>query len=163
MAIPLEGTRLKILAFIQKGGSATVDQIAQELDLSPATIRRHLDILRGDRLVSHGQVRRKAGRPEFDYFLTEEGYESGYRDYQKLLTLLLDEVASLAPTVLQGKGGDELLRYLIIRISDQVSSPYMAPGQPSQEDRLAKLEQALADRGFSPEITQEDGQVLIRL
>lgn len=163
MAIPLEGTRLTILAFIQKQGSATVDQIAQELDLSSATIRRHLDILRGDRLVSHEQVRRKAGRPEFDYFLTEEGYESGYRDYQKLLTLLLDEVASLVPADLEGKGGEELLQYIIARISEQVSSPYLEPGQSSQEARLAKLEKALTDRGFSPEITQEDTQVLIRL
>ena len=163
MAIPLEGTRLTILAFIQKQGSATVDQIAQELDLSSATIRRHLDILRGDRLVSFDQVRRKAGRPEFDYFLTEEGYESGYRDYQKLLTFLLDEVASLAPADLEGKEGEELLQYLILRISDQVSSPYLEPGQSSQEARLAKLEQALTDRGFSPEITQEDRQVRIRL
>ena len=47
MAITLEGTRLKIPAFIQKQRSATVDQIAQELDLSSATIRRHLDILTG--------------------------------------------------------------------------------------------------------------------
>ena len=133
------------------------------MDLSSATIRRHLDILRGDRLVSHEQVRRKAGRPEFDYFLTEEGYESGYRDYQKLLTLLLGEVASLVPADLEGKGGEELLRYLIARISEQVSSPYLEPGQSSQEARLAKLEKALTDRGFSPEITQEDTQVLIRL
>ena len=43
-------------------------------------------------------------------FLTEEGYESGYRDYQKLLTSLLDEVASLAPADLDGKEGEELLR-----------------------------------------------------
>ena len=48
-------------------------------------------------------------------------------------------------------------------ISEQVSSPYLEPGQSSQEARLAKLEKALTDRGFSPEITQEDTQVLIRL
>ena len=163
MAIPLEGTRLKILAFIQKQGSATVDQIAQELDLSSASIRRHLDILRADRLVSYDQVRRKAGRPQFNYFLTEEGYESGYREYQELLTLLLNEVTSLVPADLVGREGENLLQFLILRISNQVSSPYLEPGQPSQEARLAKLEKALTDRGFSPEITQEDTQVLIRL
>lgn len=163
MAIALEGTRLKIMAIIQKQGSATVDQVAQELDLSPASIRRHLDILRGDRMVSYDQVRRKAGRPEFVYFLTEEGHESGYREYQKLLTLFLDEVASLVPADLLGKDGEELLRFLIAKISNQVSSPYVEPGQPSQEVRLARLERALTDRGFSPEITQEDNQVRIRL
>jgi hypothetical protein len=43
MAIVIEGTRLMVLDFIQKQRSAT--------------IRRHLDILRGDRLVTYDQVR----------------------------------------------------------------------------------------------------------
>ena len=163
MATALEGTRLKILAVIQKQGSASVDRIAQEIGLSPVSIRRHLDILQRDRLVSFDQGRKKVGRPEFVYFLTEEGHESGFRDYQKLLALLLAEVASLAPAHLVGKDGQELLRFLIARVSDQVSSSYVDPGQSSQEARLARMEQALTDRGFSPEITQEGGQVRIRL
>lgn len=163
MASSLEGTRLKMLAVIQKQGSATVDRIAQEIGLSSVTIRRHLDILQRDRLVAFEQVRKKTGRPQFVYFLTEEGHESGYRDYQKLLTRLLDEVAKLAPADLVGKEGEELLRFLVVRISDQVSSSYVESGQSSQEARLARLEQALTDRGFSPAITQEDGQVRICL
>ena len=163
MASALEGTRLKILAFIQKQGSATVDRISQDIGLSPATIRRHLDILQRDRLISFDQVHKKVGRPEFVYILTEEGHESGYRDYQKLLTLLLSEIASLTPADLVGKEGEELLRFLIVRISDEVSRPHLQPGQSSQEIRLAELEQAMRDRGFAPEITQEDLQVRIRL
>jgi predicted ArsR family transcriptional regulator len=163
MVSSLEGTRPEILALIQKQGSATVDRIAQEMGLSPGTIRRHLDILQRDRLVSFDRVRKKTGRPEFVYSLTEEGHESGYRDYQKLLNLLLAEVANLTPADLAGKEGEELLRFLIVRISDQVSSSYVESGQSSPEARLARLEQALSDRGFSPEITQEDGQIRIRL
>jgi len=163
MATALEGTRLKILAVIQKQGSASVDRIAQEIGLSPVSIRRHLDILQRDHLVSFDQGRKKVGRPEFVYFLTEEGHESGFRDYQKLLALLLAEVASLAPAHLVGKDGQELLRFLIARVSDQVSSSYVDSGQSSQEARLDRMEQALTDRGFSPEITQEGGQVRIRL
>ena len=163
MVSSLEGTRPKILAIIQKQGSATVDQIAREIGLAPASIRRHLDILLRDRLISLDQVRKKAGRPEFVYFLTEEGHESSYRAYPKLLSLLLDEVANLAPTDLAGMGGEELLRSLIVHISDRVSSPYLEPGQSSPEVRLTKLEQALTDGGFRPEITQKDGQVRIGL
>lgn len=159
----LEGTRLKILAIIQKRGSASVYQIARETGLAPGTLRRHLDILRRDRLVSVDQVRKKAGRPGFVYSLTEEGQESNYRDYQKLLTLVLNEVASLIPTDLVGKGGEELLQFLIARISDRVSGPYAEPGRSTPEERLAKLEQALTAGGFSPEIIQEDRQVRIRL
>jgi predicted ArsR family transcriptional regulator len=163
MASSLEGTRRKVMAVIQERGSASVDRIAQEIGLSPVTIRRHLDILQRDRLVSFDEVRKKVGRPEFVFSLTEEGHESGYRDYQKLLTLLLDEVASLAPADLARKEGEELLRFLIVRISDQLSTSYVESGQSSPEARLARLKQALTDRGFSPEITQEDGQVRIRL
>jgi predicted ArsR family transcriptional regulator len=163
MVSSLEGSRLEILAIIQKQGSASVDQIAQEIGLAPGTVRRHLDILQRDRLVSFDQVRKKAGRPGLVYFLTEEGHESGYREYPKLLTLLLGELATLTPTESVGKGGEELLRFLIARISAQVSSPYLEPDQSSQELRIAKLNQALADGGFSPEISQGDRQVQIRL
>lgn len=163
MVNSLEGSRLEILAIIHKQGSASIDQIAQEIGLAPGTVRRHLDILQRDRLVSFERARKKAGRPEFVYFLTEEGHESGYREYPKLLTLLLDELTTLTPTELVDKGGEELLRFLIGRISDQVSRPYMEPGQLPQEVRVAKLKQALTDGGFSPEVTQGDRQVEIRL
>ena len=54
----MEGTRLGILTLLQRQ-SATVDQLRTELGLAAATVRRHLDILQRDRLVTFQAVRRK--------------------------------------------------------------------------------------------------------
>jgi predicted ArsR family transcriptional regulator len=156
-------TRLSILAILQLQGSLTVDRLAQEVGLSSSTVRRHLDILQRDHLVSFDQVRRKPGRPEFVYSLTEDGYESGHRDYKKLLAHLLSGIMNLSPADLADKDGRKLVRLLIARIADEVSWPHVQPGQVSEEARLAKVVQALTDGGFSPELKKEGGQVQIRL
>ena len=104
MASSLEGTRLNVLSILQRQGSITVDQLAQVTGLASATIRRHLDILQRDNLVAFRQVRKKLGRPEYSYFLTEDGQESGYRDYRKLLTLLMSEIKRLDTDALANKG-----------------------------------------------------------
>lgn len=163
MASSAEGTRFTILDFLQKRGSAAVEQVAREIGLAPATVRRHLDILQRDRLVSCHQAHKKLGRPEFVYFLTEDGQEAGYRDYRKLLTLLLSEIQSLPSSDVSGKAGEELLQLLLVRIASQLSNSYHGPEAQSADSRLARLREALQEGGYAPEITRQDEQVQIRL
>jgi len=163
VAASTSGTRPTILAILQREGSMTVDKLAREVGLSSTTIRRHLDILQRDLLVTFDQVREGSGRPEYLYFLTEYGHESGNRDYKSFLVDLIAEISGLSSTDLSAKNGRELLSFLIARIADQVSWPYLQPSQSTNDARIAKLERALSDRGFSPEITREGGRVEIRL
>ena len=109
----------------------TVDQLARDIGLSSTTIRRHLDILQRDLLVSFDQVREGSGRPGYTYFLTEYGHESGYRDYKSFLTDLLTEISGLSSIDLASKDGRGLLSLLIARMAEQVSWPYL---QPSADD-----------------------------
>jgi predicted ArsR family transcriptional regulator len=163
MARPVEGSRLEIFDVLQKRGSVTVDQLAREIGLASATVRRHLDILQRDHLVSSRRVRKKTGRPELAYSLTEEGLESGHRNYRQLLLQLLGEIENLSPSDLAGREGGELVRILMARVADQLSGAYRQPKGLSATMRLAKLEQALVEGGFSPEIAEEDGRVEVRL
>ncbi len=157
------GTRPIILAILRREGSVSVDGLAREIGLSSTTIRRHLDILQRDRLVFFEQVREKSGRPAYVYSLTDDGHESGYRDYKNVLSLLLSEIAGLSATDLPHKDGKELLGFLIGRVADHASRPYLQPAPSSNEAKVAKLEQALTDRGYSPELTQRNGHLEIRL
>ena len=138
----ISGTRLKILAILQQQGSMNVDGLALEIGLSSTTIRRHLDILQRDLLFSFDHVREGSGRPEYVYFLTEDGYESNYRDYKGLLIDLLTQISALSSTDLTNKDGKELVSFLITRIADPVSWPYLQPGQSTNEARLANLKRA---------------------
>jgi predicted ArsR family transcriptional regulator len=159
----LEGTRPKILAILRQEASATVDQLAQDTGLAPATVRRHLDILQRDRLVSFHQLRNGRGHPEFSYSLTEDGLESGHRDYRGLLLMLLSTVRSLDPADLAGRAGEDLLQFLILRMADLTSHAYGDSEDLSPERRISHLTQALAEGGFSPEVSRENGLVHIRL
>lgn len=163
MASPLEGTRLKLVAIIRERGSATVDQLAQDTALSPATIRRHLDILQRDHLVSYQQSRKPQGRPEHLYSLTEEGHESGYRDYQKLLTLLISTIKGLSISELADKDGEELLAFLMSRLSHRMGDFSPHNGSRSRDGRVAELEQLLTDCGYEPQIERNSGYIEVRL
>ncbi len=141
----------------------TAEKLARVVGLSSTTIRRHLDILQRDLLVSFDQVREGSGRPEYLYFLTEYGHESGYRDYKSFLVDLISGISGLSSTDMSAKNGRELLSFLIARIADEVSWPYLQPSRSTTDARVAKLERALSDRGFAPEITREGDQLEIRL
>ena len=47
----MQATRQRILEILKERGAATVEQLATELELTPVTIRHHLDILRRAGLV----------------------------------------------------------------------------------------------------------------
>jgi predicted ArsR family transcriptional regulator len=108
-------------------------------------------------------VRKKQGRPEFVYSLTEEGREAGHRDYRKLLDFLLREIRVLEVSDLAGIEGDDLLRFLLGRISQRVNSHHQEAARTSAREKLTHLEQALAQEGFAPEVVQTNGNVQIRL
>jgi predicted ArsR family transcriptional regulator len=122
-----------------------------------------LDILQRDHLVSSQQSHKKLGRPEFLYSLTEKGHESGYRDYQTLLALLLTDIKSLSCADLANKDGPELLDFLMVSVSDRINGPSAADSPLPLDDRLSQLEQVLTKNGYEPQIDRHVAHVEVRL
>ena len=146
----MEGTRLRILQLLQKNGNDTVDGLAQAVGLAPATIRRHLDILQRDRLVAFQEVRKKTGRPEYSFYLTEGGQEALPKDYDLLLSMMIQELAGLNVGETDGKDGNSILALVFQRLSNNVWSKY--EGEVSGKDleyRLATLLRLLERRRTS--------------
>ena len=110
----MEGTRLRILQLLQKDGHATVEGLATGIGLAPATIRRHLDILQRDRLVGFDEVRKRTGRPEYSFYLTEDGQESLPKDYDRLLAMVVDEIGMNGPQF----NSDQLVHILLAEVPD---------------------------------------------
>ena len=163
MSTAVSGTRQRILDAIREQGSMSVEQLAQALELSAAAIRRHLDILQRDHLVYFRQGSKKPGRPEYIYVLTEAGHEAGFRDYPKLLTLLLNNIKGLSSTDLAEKEGSEVLNLLMDRVSDHLNATHLGSIASSSDSRLSKLESALSQQGFAPRIDRTDGHAEIHL
>ena len=160
----MEGTRLRILQLLQRNTNDTVDGLAQAIGLAAATIRRHLDILQRDRLVAFEEVRKKTGRPEYSFFLTEDGQEALPKDYDMLLGLMIGELADLSVDDTQGRDGEGVLELVFQRLSGRVFEDHRreVDGQ-SLEVRLKALLRLLADGDFYPEAELIEGTLRIRL
>ena len=160
----MEGTRLRILQLLQKNVNDNVEGLARAVSLAPATIRRHLDILQRDRFVAFEEVRKKTGRPEYSYYLTEEGQEALPKDYDMLLNLVIQELAGLTHEDTKSRDGGEILELIFQRLSAHVWRDF--EDQVSGKDleyRLGTLMTLLKDQDFFPEAEVVDGALRIRL
>jgi predicted ArsR family transcriptional regulator len=152
----MEGTRLGILTLLQRQPT-TVDQLSTELGLASATVRRHLDILQRDRLVAFQAVRRKQGRPEHAFSLTEEGHELMPKRYHLLLQRIiqnLDDTDAGDPN-----SGASSARTLLAQIAHSMVDEYRSQfRQQPEDDPTRLLGLVLEAEQFAPEIeTREDG------
>jgi predicted ArsR family transcriptional regulator len=88
---PLEsvqaGTRERVLALLLELGPSTAATLSERLDVTPAGIRRHLDALLAEGVVSTREPRRRVvarGRPAKLYALTDAGHAAGPSAYDDL-------------------------------------------------------------------------------
>lgn len=160
----MEGTRLRILELLQRRPRLTVEELAQTLGLSPATVRRHLDILQRDRLVSYTLARRKPGRPQHLYALTEAGQEALPKGYHRLLTQLLRQLALMSQGGLLPGNGEGLVEFLFFRMSQEVADRHREKfTRKPPEERLGALLEILGEEEFAPEVEEDRGEVHICL
>ena len=162
----MEGTRRRILQILQKNVNDTVDGLAKAIGLAPATIRRHLDILQRDRLVAFEEVRKKTGRPEYSFHLTEDGQEVMPKDYDFLLNMLIQELTALPVEDTAGRDGEQILELVFQRLSakvwDQYEDEEKVKGR-GLEYRLESLMRLLDQQDFFPESEVVEGTLQIKL
>ena len=157
----LEGTRHTVLNILrQRGGGVSVDELARELGLTGATVRRHLDVLLRDDLVSVSQARGRTGRPRYLFALTEVGEELFPHHYVRLTHRLLEEIAGLGPDETAGRRGDEIADLVFAKMSERLAREYgpriVGTGLPERARSAAGL---LTDEGIDFEIVDADGAV----
>ena len=160
----MESTRSKILQLLQSNGSQTVEALATNIGLAPATIRRHLDILQRDRLVDFREVRKKTGRPEYSFFLTEEGQESLPKDYEKLLAATVEGLSRLSTEDISGRDGGQVLELVFEGLSREVFSQYEKDVKgKSLSKRVEVLVNVLEEKDFFPELELNGSEMRLKL
>jgi predicted ArsR family transcriptional regulator len=139
----MQQTRKLILDYLKEHGQATVDELAGVLDLTTVTVRHHLDILRGEGLVSDPLVRHRTtpGRPQFAYALTDKASQHFPKNYRDLAATLLEEVRAFAPP----EGVNVIFEGVANRLS--ASAPRLVPGEPMTE-RLDRAVAFLNSQGY---------------
>ncbi len=143
-------TREIILEAIKQANEATVDELAGAADVSPVTVRHHLNTLQAEALLESRSIRRKVGRPYYVYSLSDKGHELFPQRYVRFSSRLLDELKERfsEETVV------DIFNGVVLKIAEEHRPQY--EGQ-SFEQRLDFLVDLLAEEGFlaSWEITDD--------
>ena len=160
----MEGTRLRILQLLQRNQNDTVDGLAKAIGLAPATIRRHLDILQRDLLVAFQEVRKRTGRPEYSFYLTESGQEALPKGYDQLLGMTIQAISALTAEDTRSKNGQRILDLVFKRLADQVTLTYEDElKDKGLSQRLSILIHHLGQEDFLPEANADQDTLRIKL
>lgn len=153
----MQATRQRILEILKERGAATVEELGSELDLTPVTIRHHLDILRSEDLVQAPKVKRRdaPGRPQHSYALTDAAADYFPKNYASLADLMLHEIRDRveAPEL------DSILRGVANRMVAQAANPPPDESTPQRIDRVIRF---LNGKGYNADWQPVDGGYLLR-
>lgn len=142
-----ETTRSRVLSLVLAHGPVSAAQIAKDLGLTPAAVRRHLDALEAEQIIEVSLVRTTqggAGRPARRYVVAAEGHDQLGNDYLSL--------ARKAMHTLEETGGEELVHEFVAERIQEMSEryrPVINAAGPDVEDRLNALTAEMSRDGFA--------------
>jgi predicted ArsR family transcriptional regulator len=151
----MQSTRQEILEILKREKQATVEDLAERLELTPMTIRHHLNVLQAQNLVVASEVRRSktVGRPRLVYTLTEAADELFPQSYGKLARHLVSEVKDTM--------GEKEAEAIFGRIANRIAkdAPPPVEGQ-SFEDRLDQVVDFMEEQGCISHWEKTDGEYI---
>ena len=161
-------TREQILNLIESEELSAIE-IAESLNLSAGAVRRHLDLLVADQLITSHIPRqdntRKAvrGRPTSVFRLsdTSEMLKSAM-DYRRLLGRIARALESFTDIEVSGKDGTEILELVSERLAELVAADY-TPNLRAKtfEAKLVEVVSLLSEEGILRSIrTDKKGFIL---
>lgn len=141
-------TRERVLQLVVEQGPVSAAELARELDLTPAAVRRHIAVLEDHRqIVVHepgGPVHRRRGRPARHYVATDAG-RAGLSDaYSDLATHALDYLVQVA-------GPESIDRFAEARVHEleRRYAPIVDAAGPDRAERARALAGALTADGYA--------------
>lgn len=139
----MQSTRQEILEILKEEGQATVEDLAERLELTPMTIRHHLNVLQAQNLVITSKVRRlqRVGRPRLVYTLTDAADELFPQNYGNLARLIVGEVKETVGV----EETEAILRRVAERLAEE--APPATADQPFGE-RVAQVADFMEEQGF---------------
>lgn len=150
-----QSTRDLILYTLKTTNQAKVDDLAVAAEVSPVTVRHHLNTLQADGLIEMTSVRRKVGRPYYIYSLSEKGHEIFPRKYVRLTNRLLDELKDSLPP--------DTLDTVFSSIAQKIIADHQGKFEHLPfEERVGYLTNVLREEGFVVEWERdEDAYTLV--
>jgi len=152
----MQATRQRILEILKDRNTATVEELARDLGLTPVTIRHHLDILRSEGLVQAPQVKRRdtPGRPQHVYGLTEAADAYFPKNYAGFTDMMLREMRDqVEPERMRS-----ILNGVATRMATKVPAPALNETVPQRMERVVKF---LNGQGYEASWETTEGGCLL--
>ena len=131
-------------------GEATVAEIAGELGMNQANIRRHLEVMRAESLIDVTIRRHEIGRPSYVYRLTERAEEMNAH-YPRLVNRMVRRIGALPD------GGKELLSQVFDGVADDIAGVYRSQvNGATVRERVMQTSEALKDEGIVDHWRRDD-------
>lgn len=146
----MHGTRERILELVIQRRETRVEDLAEELGITPAAVRRHLDNLRADGLVDVRAVRQPTGRPYYSFHPTEQAIAPVPAAYADLLERML-----------RGLGErDDVISSVMTSVAEALASRHRddvaVATEAAPEERVAQVTASLRQDGILESWTAEN-------
>lgn len=151
------GTREKVLKTLLAQPKRTIVELADEVGISPISVRHHITSLMAEGLVKSDEERHGVGRPRQVYLLTESGVEQFPTRYVRLTIRLLEQLKETLPA--------NMVNQLFIQMAQVLAKDIAADNETqtlSLHERLDLLKTILQREGFTIDWEQQGDQYLIK-
>lgn len=151
----IDGTREQILSLLRRRERMGVDDLARELKLAGATVRRHLDLLLRDKYVTVAPERGGTGRPRHIFAITDSGSELFRQHYVRMTRRLLSEIVSLNADETAGRSGAQLADLIFARMAERLADEYRARVEgDTLAERVRSVAHLLSEEGLDFEVME---------
>jgi predicted ArsR family transcriptional regulator len=118
-------TRSGILSLLKRNGGASVAELAEAVGLAGVSVRQHLTRLERDGLVRAELRSGTAGRPRQVFRLTAKAEAAAFpRRSDRLIELLIREIAALDGAELLGRSEPEKTRLILERVATRLAAEF---------------------------------------
>lgn len=156
------GTRMRVLGLIVELGPITAADLAQQVDLTSAAIRRHLAALEAEERISVQEeiqgAKRGRGRPAKRYIAAPEAHPGLGNEYA--------DAALAALTMLrEAAGPDAITSFASVR-AEQMRTKYLPAVESAGDDLTARataLVDALSEDGYAATLRQLPGGFAVQV
>jgi DeoR family transcriptional regulator, suf operon transcriptional repressor len=146
-------TKQDILRHLLKNGQATAHELANDLEISPQAIRRHLKDLEAEGLIEYRTVQTGMGRPQHIYCLSKQGrdrFPQGYSDF----------AVSFLDTLVETVGAQQVGEVLKKQWERKAEEYQQRVGEGTLKQRVMNLVKIRQEEGYMAELlTMESGAI----
>ncbi|NJL00224.1 MAG: iron-sulfur cluster biosynthesis transcriptional regulator SufR [Spirulinaceae cyanobacterium SM2_1_0] len=137
-------TKDDILQYLLRQGSATAQELAETLTISPQAIRRHLKDLAAEELIEYRSVQVGLGRPQHHYSLSRRGRDRFPQRHGEFAVSFLDALVEMV--------GEEQVSAVLRKQWELKAERYrLRIGQGGLLDRVENLVKLRQDEGYMAE------------